>query len=78
MTLKEVISQLFDYRIKEGDGGWDEAERILGKSGLWSISASPRKFEKIVMELIKRVEKLEEHDTRPETIVQPPLKAGRV
>lgn len=71
MTLKQAISQLFDYRIKESDAGWDEAARVLGNQGQWSLSASPKKFENIIMELIKRVEKLEEHgDTRSEAIIQ--------
>jgi hypothetical protein len=59
MTLKEYISSIFDYRIKDGDGGWDEAVQMLAKTGLWSISGSPRKFEKIILELCKRIERLE-------------------
>lgn len=66
MTLKEAISNIFDFRIKDGDAGWDEAAQLLSKTGQWSLSGSPRKFEKIILELCKRVERLE-HDRGTKT-----------
>lgn len=60
MTLKQFASDIFGYRIKEGETGWDEAAQMLSKTGTWSITASPRKFEKLVLEMCKRIEALEE------------------
>lgn len=64
MTLREAASQIFNYRIKEGDLGWDEMVQELSKMGTFSLSASPKKFEKLILELCKRVEKLEDHAER--------------
>ena len=63
MTIKEYISNLFNYRIKDSDSGWDEAANILEKNGTWSITGSPRKFQSIIIELCKRIEKLEHGKT---------------
>lgn len=60
MSIKEWVSQLFNYRIPHGDKGWDEAAFTLGKTGQWSITGSPTKFQDMILELLKRVEKLEE------------------
>lgn len=62
MTLKQFVSETLGYRIKEGDAGWDEMAQQLSNMGQWSLTASPKKFEKIFLELCKRVEKLE-HET---------------
>ena len=60
MTLRDFVSTLFDYRIKHTETAWEEASQALARSGLWSLSGSPSKFEKIIVELCKRVEKLED------------------
>ena len=59
MTIKEFVSRLFDYRIPNGDAGWDDMASALGRNGQWSITGSPNKFQTIILELVKRVEKLE-------------------
>lgn len=59
MTLKDKVSEIFSYRIKNGESGWDEMAESLSKNGTFSITGSPKKFEKILIELLKRVEKLE-------------------
>mgnify|MGYP007070561488 CR=1 FL=1 len=64
MTIRQFCSQLFDYRIKDGESGWDEAAQQLSRNGTWSITGSPKKFQEIIIELCKRIEKLEEHDDR--------------
>ena len=63
MTLRDYVSNLFHYRMTTSESKWDMFAHDLEKSGLWSITASPRKFQEIVLELCKRVEKLEEHGT---------------
>ena len=67
-TLRDFVSGLFHYRMTTSESKWDMFAHDLEKSGLWSITASPRKFQDIILELCKRVEKLEEHGT--DTIVQ--------
>lgn len=62
MTLKQHVSQLFGYRIKEGVTGWDEFVQMLAKNGIWSITASPKKFEQLILEMCKRIESLEAND----------------
>lgn len=59
MTIKEFVSQLFGYRIKNDDAGWDDFAKNLEKNGTWSITGSPRKFQDIIIELMKRIERLE-------------------
>lgn len=60
MTLKEWVSQLFNIRIND----WDNGVKILRQYGQWSMSGAPRKFEDMFLELMKRVEVLEEHAER--------------
>jgi hypothetical protein len=67
MTLRDFVSNLFHYRMKTVDTKWEDFAHDLEKSGLWSLSGSPHKFEAIIIELCKRVEKLEERE-----IIQPP------
>jgi hypothetical protein len=64
MTLKQFMSEVFDYRIKDGDSGYDEMAQQLSNMGQWSITASPKKFEKVLLELCKRVSRLEEDAER--------------
>ncbi|MEK7106548.1 MAG: hypothetical protein AAB895_04320 [Patescibacteria group bacterium] len=71
MKLRDVVSNLFQYKIKHGYQGWDEMANSLSKSGVWSITGSPRKFQDIIVELLKRVERLE-HDAGYDTTIQPP------
>lgn len=76
MTLKQYVSHLFNYRIKDGVGGWDDFTTNMEKSGAWSMTGSPRKFQAIIVELLKRVEELEkERDNERYTgnphVVQP-------
>ena len=59
MKLKDYISNLFNFRVKNGPEGWDDLANQLGPSGVWSISGSPRKFQDIILEILKRVEALE-------------------
>jgi hypothetical protein len=61
-TLRDFVSNLFHYRMTTGETKWDMFSHDLEKSGLWSITASPRKFQDIILELCKRIEKLEEHE----------------
>lgn len=65
MKLKDRISDIFGYRIKNGESGWDEMAEALSKNGTFSITGSPKKFEKILIELLKRVEKLENERPAP-------------
>lgn len=58
MKLREFVSQLFGYRIHNSPTAWDDAYRILSKNGTW---ASAKKQEELILELIKRIEKLEEN-----------------
>lgn len=67
MTLKDFVSNLFEYRVKNGEEGWDEFSENLSKNGTWSISGSPKKFQTLILELIKRVEKLEHETIQPVT-----------
>ena len=62
MTLRDYVSNLFHYRMTTSESKWDMFAHDLEKSGLWSITASPRKFQDIILELCKRVEKLEEKE----------------
>jgi len=59
MTLRDYFSDLFGYRMKNGEGGWEEATQALSRSGKYSITSSPTKFEKLIIDLCKRVEKIE-------------------
>lgn len=59
MTLREFVSNLFHFRMKNGESGWDDMARELGKNGTFSITGSPHKFQQIFIELCKRVDKLE-------------------
>jgi hypothetical protein len=68
MRIKEFVSQLFDYRIKNGQEGWDEFTKALSRNGTWSIAGSPAKFQAMILEMLKRIEILEEeHAKRSET-----------
>jgi len=62
-TLRDYISELFHYRMTTGENRWEMFANDLRKSGQWSITASPSKFESIIVDLCKRVEKLEQEKT---------------
>jgi hypothetical protein len=77
VTIRQFVSNLFQFRIKEGEQGWEEASQLLGKTGQWSLTGSPKKFEEIIIELCKRIERLEAHGdsggtTRGTENLQPP------
>lgn len=59
MTIREYVSHLFSYRIKDGPHGWEEFTRNLERNGTWSITGSGRKFQDMIIEIMKRIEKLE-------------------
>ena len=63
MNLRDYFSTLFGYRMKNGEDGWEEAIQSLARSGKFSITSSPTKFEKLIIDLCKRVEKLENETT---------------
>jgi len=63
MTIRQFVSQLYGYRIKDGEQGWDEMTQQLSTNGTFSITGSPKKFQDIIIELCKRVEALEENET---------------
>lgn len=66
MTIRQYVSQLFGYRIKDGIGGWDDFTTNLEKTGTWSLTGSPRKFQSMIIEIMKRIERLEyERDVKP-------------
>ena len=60
MTLKEFVSLLIGFRIKESDTGWDEAYQQFSNTGQFTLTSSPKKYEKIILELCKRVDNLEQ------------------
>lgn len=57
--MKDFFSTLFNYRVKNSDQGWDEAIMTLARTGKFSITSSPTKFEKLIIELCKRIDELE-------------------
>ena len=62
MSIRDFVSDLFHYRTPHGDTGWDEMASVLGRTGQWSITGSPKKFQDMILDLMKRVERLEEHE----------------
>ena len=49
--------------VKNSDQGWDEAIMTLARTGKFSITSSPTKFEKLIIELCKRMDSLEHGNT---------------